>query len=292
MPTIITRGAASAKGFGFGASTGLSPIPDTSIVIGNSSLLGIVNLYDIGITAYFPSNNPYVFTMSQDGIYAYFQDYNSTVLYQFKLGTPYDITTLTSTVIASVDLGVLGMMGGSWNATGTYYSARQWSAGPIYVWAVGTPWMINTFSGGSVGGPGTTSYVFAIDVTGNFGFTSPANIQPTKSYTGSWTSGWTGGPTSYSYAGSSSTYCTFPSYGSKRAFVISDDTNSVNQIDMSTAGDLNTASNGSSRSFASIVVANGRNTMGVMIGQNNYWYMMAQRASGSNRYVSWWKTGT
>jgi hypothetical protein len=231
--------------------------------------------------------------MSQDGKYAYFQDYASNALFQFALTIPYDITTLTGTVVASVDLGVNQMMGGSWNATGTYYAARQWAYGPMYVWAASTPWMVNTFSGGAVTNPSSnTSYTVCVDVTGSFAFTGVSNNEPLQSFTGSWGSGWGGTPSTYSYGGASAVYCAFPSFGATRLFEISDNTYQVNQINMASAGNLSTGSNGSSCSFTGTVAQGNRNTMGVMIGRNNYWYMMAQRGPQSDRYVTWWKTGT
>lgn len=299
MPTIITSGAASARAYGFGAgASGFGPVPDASIIIGNSTLLGTVDLTARGITGpsgvLGSSNNPYVMTISDNGLYLFMSDYGSSTLYRFDLSVPYDITTVSGTPSDQVNLGILGQMGGSWNTTGTRFSLRQWSSGPMYVWNT-TNWSLSGFSGSSVAGPTSTSYVAAVDNSGLYAYAgiggNVSNIGQLNA-SGAWGTFPGSFNSSFDTGQSGNIYCTFPSGGRTRLFQICDDSNLIQQVNMPAAGSLGSASNAGTLSYSPYIFASRRNTMGVMVSDNKYWYMLAQRGGDTSRYISWWRTGS
>jgi len=299
MPLLSTRGAASARGFGFGASTGFGPVPDASINIANSVFLGAVNLTALGITGTSGSilggDNPYVMSVSDNGLYVFLNDYGSGTIYRFNMATPYNITTLSATVTDSVFVGVTGMMGGSWNTTGSKFATRQWSSGPVYTWNTAN-WSLSGFSGTSFGGPTDSSYSFLIDNAGQYAYTnSSSNGNPIRQFdnTGSWST-WPGSAAaSFNTGRTGNIYGTFPSGGRSRLFQICDDSNLIQQVDMPSAGALSAASNGTTFDFSFVPQAqNRRNTTGVMMSDNRYWYMLGQRGGSTDRYITWWRTGT
>lgn len=156
MPLLGTRGAASARGFGFGA-TGLAPIPDASLDISQFTYLGYKELNPAFNAIYVDvagSPNPYCFTMSDDGKYMYINDYGSTYVYQFTLTVPYDITTLTTSGYVRGDIGNFqanGHMGMTWRPDGLRFIIGNYNTGPMSSFTVSTPWMVNTITSSAYG---------------------------------------------------------------------------------------------------------------------------------------------
>lgn len=154
MPTMITRGAASAKGFGFTNATKLGPLPDASFNISQFTYKNYLELSPSFKTIALPSNNPYLFTVSEDGQYFYINDYASNTVYQFILIVPYDITTATTSGYVSGDISAgqnNAHMGMTWKPDGTSFIVGNYSVGPFVKYNVSTPWMVNTITSSTVG---------------------------------------------------------------------------------------------------------------------------------------------
>lgn len=310
MPTIITRGAASARGFGFGASAGgLAPIPDASLNISQFSYQNTVQLSTnfTNIFAYQnPSDpNPYVMTVSEDGNYFYINDYGNDVIFQFAMNTPFDLTTATTAGYKQGNIGdgqSNGHMGMTWEPNGTFFIIGNYATGPMVRYNVSTPWMVDTIVSSSVGSNINNSgsaYTRVVSRDGLRVTTQYGNSNDTNQY--NFTTAWQVNSINSSIARTTTTspgtggdmFNSCFSYEGQWFFVIDSQAQLLRQFASASAfnipnGGTTTASYSLSLTGASFA-GDPRMTEFVFVGGQRHLYVLQQRGnSGNSRQIGHW----
>lgn len=136
MPTIITSGAASAKGFGFAGKTGFPILPGYNA---NLDTMTLVRTYFTGV------GQQLGLTFKRDGTSFYTSNFSTGFVYQYNMSTAWNIST--ASFFTSLDLGRGGLSDLWFNDTGTIMFVWDRSTeNKILKYTLGTAWNLNSLS--------------------------------------------------------------------------------------------------------------------------------------------------
>jgi hypothetical protein len=136
MPTIITRGAASAKAFGFTGNTGPTILPGYNADLDTMTL---VRQYNTGVSSMLG------LTFKRDGTSFYTSNFSNGNVYQYNLSTAWNIST--ASLYDAVNLGRGGLSDLWFNDTGTIMFVWDRSTENVLLkYTLSTPWNITSLS--------------------------------------------------------------------------------------------------------------------------------------------------